>query len=350
MIFSYRTRQFTKRISTVLLYVLLIAVVLVFCLLLWLQRYLVYTPEGARLDFSVSLEKKPGNLPQAPTPNRVTIAFGKENEETPDDPRPDDPTPELPPEISETRWAGYYIDPEALKADVSAVRAQLEALPAGTPVLLDVKSYWGNFYYSSAYGNTSTAYNIPEMDALLRYLVDSDLYVIAKLPALRDYNYALAHTSCGLLTEKGYVWQDAQRIYWLDPTKDGTLTFLIQIIKELRTMGFDEVVLQDFYVPEGETIKFSGDRQQIIDETAQALVTACATDSFTVSFVAQSPTMRLPESRSRLYLMDVPAADAADFLAQMQVSNKETDVVIIAQSYDTRYDICSTLHPLDQAH
>ena len=141
MIFSYRTRQFTKRISTVLLYVLLIAVVLVFCLLLWLQRYLVYTPEGVRLDFSVSLEKKPGNLPQAPTPNRVTIAFGKENEETPDDPRPDDPTPELPPEISETRWAGYYIDPEALKADVSAVRAQLEALPAGTPVSMNLWAF-----------------------------------------------------------------------------------------------------------------------------------------------------------------------------------------------------------------
>lgn len=350
MIFSYRTRQLTKRISTVLLYVLLISVVLIFCLLLWLQRYLVYTPEGAHLDFSVNLEKVPGNLPQAPNPDRVTIDFGKGNEDLPDDPQPDDPTPELPPDTPQTRWDGYYIPPEALQNDIAAVRAQLEALPAGTPVLLDVVSHFGNFYYSSAYGNTSTAYNIPAMDALLRYLAESELYVIAKFPALRNYNYALNHTAYGLATEKGYLWTDAQHIYWLDPTKDGTLTYLIQVIKELRTLGFDEVVLQDFYVPEGETIKFSGQRQQVIDDTAQSLVTACATDSFTVSFVAQSPSMRIPESRSRLYLMDVPAADVGDFLAQMQVEHKETDVVIIAQSYDTRYDICSTLHPLDQAH
>ena len=64
MIFSYRTRQLTKRISTVLLYVLLISVVLIFCLLLWLQRYLVYTPEGAHLDFSVNLEKVPAICPK----------------------------------------------------------------------------------------------------------------------------------------------------------------------------------------------------------------------------------------------------------------------------------------------
>lgn len=349
MIFSYRTRQFLKHFSAVVLYIILAAVVLAFCLLLWIQRFLVYTPEGARLDFSIRQNDVSGALPQAPLRDKVSIEYadGKEDD-TPQ--QPDATTPDASPEDPAARLVGYYVELSALEEDISSVRAQLETLPAGTPVLLDVKHYMGTFYYTSAYGKPTSLFDVAQMDELISYLVESDLYVIAKLPAFRDYRYALDHTSYGLATPKGYLWVDANHIYWLDPTKDGTLTFLIQVIKELRTMGFDEVVLQDFYVPESENIQFTADRQQVINETAQSLVTACATDSFTVSFVAQSPTMQIPESRSRLYLMNVSAADAEAVLAQMNVPNRETDVVIIAQSYDTRYDICSTLHPLSQAH
>lgn len=345
MIFSYRTRQFLKRASVVLLYILLVAVVLAFCLLLWLRRFIVYTPEGARLDFSVSQTPSVGALPQNPNRDNVSIEYMDDQEDVPLLPGETQPT--LPPE-EDSPMSGYYIDANALK-DIAQVREQLEALPAGTPVMLDVKNARGYFFYSSAYGQTSSSYDIAQIDELIRYLVESDLYVIARFPALRDYNYALNHINYGL-SAGSYLWTDSSNIYWLDPTKDGTLTYLIQIIKELRTLGFDEVVLQNFYVPEAEKIVFSGDRQQVINETAQALVTACMTDTFTVSFVAQSPAMQLPEGRSRLYLMDISAADVEDILTQMNVPNLETDVVIIAQSYDTRYNICSTLHPLSQAH
>ena len=345
MIFSYRTRQFLKRASVVLLYILLMAVVLAFCLLLWLRRFIVYTPGGARLDFSVSQTPSVGTLPQNPDRDKVSIEYMDDQEDVPLLPGETQPTP---PPAEDAPMEGYYIDANALK-DISQVREQLEALPAGTPVMLDVKNARGYFFYSSAYGQTSSSYDIAQIDELIRYLAESDLYVIARFPALRDYNYALNHINYGL-SAGSYLWTDSSNIYWLDPTKDGTLTYLIQIIKELRTLGFDEVVLQNFYVPEAEKIVFSGDRQQVINETAQALVTACMTDTFTVSFVAQSPAMQLPEGRSRLYLMDISAADVKDILAQMNVPNWETDVVIIAQSYDTRYNICSTLHPLSQAH
>ena len=345
MIFSYRTRQFLKRASVVLLYILLVAVVLAFCLLLWLRRFIVYTPEGARLDFSLSQLDLAGSLPQAPDRDKVSVEYIDDEKDTPL--LPDETQPTLPPE-EDSRMAGYYIDANALK-DIALVREQLESLPAGTPVMLDVKNASGYFFYSSAYGQTSSSYDIAQIDELIRYLVESDLYVIARFPALRDYNYALSHIDYGL-SAGTYLWVDSDKIYWLDPTKDGTLTYLIQIIKELRTLGFDEVVLQNFYVPESEKIIFSDDRQQVINQTAQALVTACRAEGFTISFVAQSPAMQMPESHSRLYLMDVSAADVEDILAQMNVPNWETDVVIIAQSYDTRYDICSTLRPLSQAH
>lgn len=347
MIFSYRTRQFLKHFFSVVLYILLAIIVLAFCLLLWLQRFIVYTADGVQLDFSITQDALSGVLPQSPQKDKVNIEYvGTTDPTTP----PEEELPELPPEEESTRLVGYYIESSALQKDIATVRAQLEALPAGTPVMLDVKNMWGNFFYSSAYGNPSDSYDIAQVDALISYLMESDLYVIAKLPAFRNYNYALSHTSYGLATPKGYLWVDSSYIYWLDPTKDGTLTYLIQVIKELRTLGFDEVVLQDFYVPESENIAFSGDRQQVINETAQSLVTACATEHFTVSFVAQSPSMQLATPYSKLYLMDISAADVAEIVSQMTVPNKETDIVILAQSYDTRYNICSTLHPLSQAH
>ena len=348
MLFSYRARQRYKWLLNLLLYILAALLIVVLCLLLWVQRFIVYTPQGVRLDFSVIKTDLSGSLPQAPDRENVDIQFSDTSPTQPTETQPD-PGTDLPPETPAS-FNGYFIDTNALKGDIDQIYTQLDTLPAGTPVMLDVKIATGYFLYSSAYGTPSSSYNTAKIDELIRYLLDSELYVIARFPALRDNKYALEHVKYGLADTRGYLWVDSSRIYWLDPTHDGTLTYLIQIIKELRTLGFDEVVLQNFYVPEGDTILFSRDRQQVINETAQALVTACGTEDFTVSFVAQSPTMLLPEANSRLYLMDIPAADVAEILAQMQVNDLMTDVVLIAQSYDTRYEGCGLLHPLSQAH
>jgi len=344
MIFSYRTRQFLKRLFVVLVYIALAAVALAFCLLLWLQRFIVYTPDGAKLMFDLPAVTAPGATPQAPQNGKVDIEYvGEEKEEI-----PDDPTVEVP---KKEKMKGYYIEPQLLQQkDLTEVYSLLEALPAGTPVMLDVKSTGGYFFYSSEFGSTSTAYDIAQMDALIAYLAESELYVIAKLPGLCDYDYAVKHPLCGIQDKRGYVWLDSSRKYWLDPSKERTMTYLIQVIKELRGLGFDEVVLQNFSIPESENIDFKLERQPLLNETAQSLVLACATEEFTVAFVADTPALQMPESRSRLYLMNVPGADVEEMLSQMLVNDPETDVVIIAQSYDTRYEICGTLHPLSQAH
>ena len=343
MIFSYRARQRWKRLLTVLLYALAVLLLLACCLLLWLQRFIVYTPEGVQLNFDLPQISAPGSTPVKPESTRIPIEYVGEQIEDPDDPIIEPPVKE--------RLEGYYIEPTQLQQDDhSEVYALLQTLPAGTPVMLDVVSMWGNFFYTSDLGNASNAYDIAKMDQLISYLAESDLYVIARFPALRNYHFANKYNLCGIQSKGGYVWADADSVYWLDPTKDRTMNYLIQVIKQLRGLGFDEVVLQDFTIPVSDNIAFDGDRQQILNDTAQALVAACSNDQFTVAFVAQAPTLQMPEGNSRLYLMDVPAADASDILMQMQVNDTMTDVVIIAQSYDTRYDICGILHPLSQAH
>lgn len=337
MIFSYRTRQFLRKLTRFLLVLVLLLAVALVCFSVWLRRFVVYTPEGVRLDMSVGSPASGGRLPSRPPQLDVNMEFVSPEETQPDAP------------VIQQRMVGYYIDPEMARKDMAGLRAKLAELPAGTAVMLDVKSFWGYFFYSSDLGPASDSYSLPEMDALIADLAVSQLHLIARLPALRDYEYAKDNVSSGLPTKKGYLWADDSGCYWLDPTDDGTLTHLIQITKELRNLGFDEVVFKDFYVPETNKIVFDADRKEAVEAAAATLVTACATDSFTVSFVGYTLDLRLPEGNCRLYLEQVAAADVEDVLSQVQVADKVLQVVFLAQTHDTRYDVCGTLRPLELA-
>ena len=47
----YRTQRMLKRVGTVLMAVLVVGVAAWLCWVVWLQRYVVYTSDGAELDF-----------------------------------------------------------------------------------------------------------------------------------------------------------------------------------------------------------------------------------------------------------------------------------------------------------
>lgn len=331
---SYRTRQLIRRICSVTAMVLLIAVVVSLCSFLWLQRFVVYTDQGAVLHFDRPKNLPQSQIPQPPDIPTVTIYYS------------DDPFRE-----GLQQLAGYYIDPEELMDDPEAVRARLESLPSGTPVLLDVKGYRGYFYYSTKVGqNTSSSYDISKMDALIRYLADSELYVIARMSSLRDFDLVWNDESCGLTKSSGALYYDRGSYglgYWLDPTKDRVMNYLIQVVRELRELGFDEVVLQNFCFPDTDTLAFAGDRQAALDNAAGELLAACATDHFTVSFASSDPGFALPEGQCRLYLEDIAAADAQSAWDSANVEDKRLNLVFLAPSSDTRYEIENgVLHPL----
>lgn len=338
MIFSYRTRRFLGRFFRVLWVIAGIAVVALLCWLLWLQRFVVYTDEGVKIDFSIPQDSLQGVIarPTAP-PETVFIQYGA-TEVT------------HPPLEEEEQFVGYYVNKEELLADVSAVRAKLEALPAGTPVLLDLKNIRGYFFYSTHAGLETYKYaDIAAIDELISWLGDSNLYAIARLPAFSDYVYGISNPKAGLPLSSGALYFDENRCYWLDPTHEDTQEYLIQIIRELRSLGFDEVVLEEFRFPETDKVVFTKDRYLALMECSQTLVSACATESFTVSFATTDPTFPLPTSRSRLYLYNVEAADVADVVAQIGSAIKANRIVFFVDNTDNRYDDYGVLRPVELA-
>ena len=346
MTIPYRTRRVIKRLFTVLFTLALVAVFALMCWLLWLDRFVVYTKDGIYLDFN---RERPlsGSLatPTEPRPT-VPIHFGD------DDVAVSDQLQKL---------SGFYIteadisapasakDPQlASEAKIAALIEKVKKLPAGTPVMLEIKNPKGRFFYDSTISaQRSTAINTEMVGQLIDALNEQGVYLIAQLPAFRDYHFGLNNVPSGLHHSSGrYLWMDEGGCYWLNPAAQGAISYLAQILSELKGLGFDEAVFDDFRFPETDNILFTGDKEATIASAAKTLVTACSTDVFAVSFIG-NPGFPLPEGKSRLYMKNVSGADCENLAGQTGLENTETQLVFIAESMDTRYDNFSVLRPID---
>lgn len=336
----YRTRRILKQVAITAAAVLLVAALIWLCWFIWLKRYVVYTrDEGAVLDFSLSAQLKDGEPALPPETQSPVSIYYNEGENA------------INVNKEMTQLVGYYADRNALINGIDQVRQQAKALERGTPVMLDVKSATGNFFYSSAVAeHRDSKVDVAAMDQLIKDLNLSGAYLIARLPALRDRMYGLNHVNDGVFDTRGaYLFRDDGGCYWLNPAKQGVLLNLVSIVTELKSLGFDEVVFDYFDFPDTKYMRFDGDKQQALAAAAQTLVTSCATDNFTVSFV-QSPGFALPEGRTRLVIKDAAAADAQLLAQQTGLENPNIRVVFLTQIHDTRFDEYGVLRPLDAAH
>ena len=337
MTIPYRTQRVLKRILVLLLALAVVLAAGAACWFVWAKRFVIYSADGGvRIDFNLQ-PLTPGTPATPPEDTDVTIRFDQGGAITGAD-------AEL------KQMIGYYIEPEDLK-DMTALKAQIAALPVGTAVLVDVKNIQGAFYYSSTVGSTrSSIVSAEAMDDLIAFLKNSGMYAIARIPALRDYTYGLNHVPDGVHHSSGmYLYQDDAGCYWLHPGSQGTLTYLTQIIMELRNLGFSEVVLDDFCFPETTKILVNGDKAQLLTNAAKVLLSACATDSFAVSFVKTEP-FTMPQGRTRMYLKGMDALQAADAAQNSGIADTAVNLVFLTELHDTRFDVYSVLRPIAGAH
>ncbi len=333
----YRTQRVLKRILVILLALIVVLGAIWACWLLWVRRYIVYSADdSARLDFDlppISIGE-PAVQPEDPD---ITIRFDQ-----------NDQMAGAATELAQLN--GYYVELSDLQ-DISAVKTQIQALPAGTAVMVDVKNVKGDFYYSSTVGSTrSSQINTTQFDELITAIKRSGMYAIARLPALRDYNYGLNHVPDGVHHSSGaYLYMDDDGCYWLHPGSEGTLSYLTQIIMELKNLGFDEVVLTDFCFPETTSIRVNGDKAELLTRAAKVLLNACATDRFAVSF-EKSADFTVPEGRSRVYMTGLDAAQAAGAAQSSGVADTAVKLVFLTELHDTRFNVYSVMRPLSGAH
>lgn len=337
----YRTRRAIGKTLSTLVTIALIAAVLLLVWMLWLNRFVVYTRDGAVFDFGIDLQLPEGQVAQPPTEGVNIDIYYNEGENA-----IDPVTTEL------KQLSGIAITADMLTGDISKLCAQVEKLPTGTPVMIDMKNIRGDFFYNSSLGSSAGNINAADLEAMLKTLRGKGYYLIARLPAFRDYWYGLNHVDHGLfVTSRNSLWLDKSDkkypTYWLNPASEGALTYLRDIIFEIRNLGFDEVVFYEFRFPDTDKIYFKEDKAAAIAAAAQTLVKACSSDTFAVSFTGTDANFPLPEGRSRLYLSGVSAADAATLATQTGLENPDVRLVFLTDLMDTRFDsygVLRTLH------
>ena len=334
----YRTRIMLQRIGLIALTIAVFAALAWFCWVVWLERYVVYGRDGkATLNFALPEQAQTGEVARPPAAEGGISIYYNEGADAVDN------------SGALTQLSGYYITYDDLSKNLTGVMEELDYVPAGTAVMIELKGGYGSFYYSSVLSDSisSASVNVTAVDELIKNLKSRGYYLIARVSAFRDYNYGVNHVSSGLpLLNKPYLWMDDGGCYWLNPTDSGALGWITQVVMELREMGFHEVMLGDFRFPNSSEYRFNDDKEAALQTAAQTLLTSCASDGFTLSFCVTAPSFSLPEGRSRLYLENVDAKDVQAKAAQCTLDTPETRLVFLGTTNDTRFDAYGVLRPI----
>lgn len=338
MNFSYRTRRALTTLGIIAMILVLLAIVVWAVWLLWLDRYVVYTRDGAKIDFNLSLEYSGGQEAKPPEKGEQVDIYYNEGDNI------------LNTSTELGKLTGYYASAKMLTDTFELVQSQVYLLEAQTPVMVDMKDASGYFYYNTELGKKSNLVNTDQVEELIHYMNGAKMYLIARIPSFRDYLYALDKPAQGLIHSSGrYVFRDDDNIYWLDPTNQTVLNRLVKIVDELKALGFDEVVFDDFWYPDTNKIQFKGSRRQALTDASVFLTENCATNAFCVSFTVDNPTFSLPEGRTRLYMENQSAGDAKKVTEQSGLEEPTIHLVFVTEVNDTRFDDFSVLRPLTAA-
>ena len=337
----YKPRRLLRRLGGVALALLVLVVLGWLCWVIWADRYVVYTRDGALLDMELEAELPEGNVAIPPEDDAAVSIYFNAGDNTVDTNK------------EQTQLRGYYIDVTTLSntASITTARERLNKLPEGTAVMIDVKSIKGEFYYQSQVPGASMApVDLLAAEDLMKQVIHGDYYAIARIPAFRDYQFGLNNVPCGILhkSKKG-LWRDEFNCYWLDPSNTKVLNYIIEIVGELKSMGFDEVVLTDFRVPTSEILIYEKDRTEVISKAVEVLIANCSSDGYPLSFAISNSAFPLPDGKSRLYLEGVSASGVGATAAQAVITNPEVRLVFVTNTNDTRYDQYGVLRPLESA-
>ena len=339
---SYRHRLRLKRLGKWIGICALVLAVLMIFFLIYMQRYVVYTSEGVKLDFDHSTLDIPVNdETEDPEPHKkpghVEIEI-KDDEQTADG------------KLKQLK--GVYITVDMLRSNPDLVLETVRALDNTNAVMIDVKDDNGNFYYNTEITGMKKA-NTDALDELIDFLKRNGYPMIARIPAFADTSFVKSHPDLALWNESGgsrELWADENENNWLSPEKPTVLSYQEQICKELSSLGFQEVVFNDFYFPTSGTIVYTSNltRSELIADAAKEVQNAFTGSNLTISFCTADTAFPVDASAGRLYVPDVSGANVDKMIASLSntVNNTTTQVVFLSDSRDTRFDNYGTPRPL----
>lgn len=339
MTMTYRTRRRLQRTGFVAMIVAIVLIVGWMISALWLERYVIYSREGAHVNLERPISPEPGEVAQKPqAQGSISIYYNEGSDAI-------ELTTELYP------MEGYYISYEDLSKNMEGVVDNLKYVPSGSAVMVELKGGYGTFYYSSKLAEATPSASVPieQVDKLIKLLQSKGYYTIARISSLRDRMYGDTHVPQGLyMLSRAGLWMDTGGCYWLNPTDTSVQNWIIAVVNEVKGLGFNEVMLADFTFPNSDKYIFNDDKDAALLGCAVRIMEECQKDYFTVSFGVSSYEFNLPEGRNRMYMENVDAMNVQTIFSRVNFENPEARLVFLGTN-DSRYNGYSVLRPLGLA-
>lgn len=338
-IFSYRNKRTLRRAGRIALGVVLGVLALFICRVIYLERYVTYTADGAKLDYEQKLSRTDID-PETLDPEQFPFETILDETESSDDAN-----------AATAQFQGIYITTTMMATDLDAVLEAVDTLDEETTaVMIDAKSIFGFYYYSTELAGAETAdADIEAVDKLISRLTAKEgLTVIARVPAFCDPEYALKHQDDALPLYTGALWTDENNCYWLNPYKNDVQGYLVSIAIELSRRGFDEVLFDGFYFPSDDRIAWKSDitREDAVLDAALNISDNLYGYDIGVSFGSESEA--IAKYATRMYVTTEDPTRVSELREALgeTLSDLSAQLVFLTASRDTRFEECSVLRPL----
>lgn len=252
---TYRNKLLLKRGAVVLGIVVLILIVALLIGYSYLGRFVVYTENSAYFSFNGDPNATAETAPSATAPVSPVLVTGAsilEEEVLGEERRP---------LLAADAVKGILLDYDTLSDGSTLNSVEISDDSVNTLVLEMRKS------------GTGILTNAPVLDLIDR-AVKQDVRLVAMISCLDDSSYAQSHTDNSLKISGEALWMSAEGTYWLDPASKEVQEYLISMIDTLVDMGFDEVILNQFYIPDSSMIIYAtGDstREDILMDAYEAI-------------------------------------------------------------------------------
>lgn len=315
---TYRKKLLLKRLAIIL--AVAVVAILLFLILgfSYMGRYVVYTEDGAHFSFNtqdgVSIEEGlnilPPENPVLITGTSILEAEGLTNE-----------------------------DIIRLSADeVNGLLVSYETLSDGSTLnAIDFTEENYNMLILEMRTGSSDILNTEPVLTLIERARDQHVKLAAMISCLDDSTYAKDHIDRALPLESGALWMNDSDSYWLDPANRDVQKYITEMILSLADMGFQEVILNNFYFPESQYIDYSSEksREELLIEAYEAIEDDVGIRC-TLGILVTDPENghQALDYAEHLYVYYSGGGKLAGYIS----SHPDQYIVFVTASHDTRFD------------
>lgn len=293
----YRGRHKWRPLLVGVLTTLTVLLCLAVALFFYLQRFIVYSPEGLSLEIPFLTGES--TKPSVPTPGP--------GEEPGTDLPPVEIVIDSPDYTAMNIGAGeglgelkaLYVPASKVNAEDLALALQSMTQSGAGALVLEMKPKSGlltwasGAYMAGAYGASGSQ----DLSAAIASLKAGGAYLVAELSVCLDDLMAVRNMPLALRSETGTVFADTSGS-WLDPYNKELRTYISDLMTELSALGFDEILLSNLRFPVYEgTFSHSADltatdKISVISNLAYSLVRAFKDTELKISVLCEGISFR----------------------------------------------------------